>query len=123
MRDGRRAERHGSKKKEGIPLRDRFGRILGIPADAVGLRNGFMAELRGRSGVTVRGCRKILVYSRESIRLETRDGDVTVSGAGLTCTMYSADAIGIEGRVDGVYFDDCRDALLHRDDAGREAAE
>lgn len=104
-------EKAHNRRKDRIPLRDRIGKVLGIPADAVGIRSGFMAELRGKSGVTVKGCRRILFYSREAIRLDTRDGTVTVAGAGLTCTAYLSDSVGIEGRIDGVYFDDCRDTV------------
>ena len=95
-----RKQRRGEKR----PLRDRIALAVGIPADAVGLSDGFMAEMRGRSGVTVRGCRRILAYAPTEIRLLTRDGEVTVSGDGLACYAYLRGAIGIEGRVDGVCF-------------------
>ena len=92
-------------------MRDRIGKILGVPADAVGFSNGFMAELRGRSAISVRGCRRILSYSRERICLDTRDGTVTVLGEALFCVAYFSDAIGIEGRIDAVFFEDRRDAI------------
>ena len=97
----------GRERKENaaVPLRERIGTLFGIPADAVGLTNGFMAELRGQGTVTVRGCRRILTYSPETIRLDTRDGEISIVGEKLTCTAYSADSIGIEGRIGGVYFD------------------
>ena len=46
----------GRERKENaaVPLRERIGTLFGIPADAVGLTNGFMAELRGQGTVTVR---------------------------------------------------------------------
>ena len=87
-------------------LGDRVAGILGVPSDAVGLSNGFMAEMRGRCGVSVRGCRRILSYSRREIRLDTRDGAVSVLGADLFCTAYCADTVGIEGRIDAVLFED-----------------
>lgn len=111
MSYGQGEKEHNRRDKGVARLRDRIGQALGIPSDAIGLSSGFMAELRGRSGVTVRGCRRILRYSREKIRLDTRDGAVTVVGEDLTCTMYCSDSIGIEGRVGGVYFDD-RSATL-----------
>ena len=95
------------------PMRDRLGRLLGIPADAVGVHSGFMAEMRGRSSLTVKGCRKILRYSKESIRLQTRDGEVEVVGEGLFCIAYFTDSIGIEGRIDGVIF--CDGCAARRD--------
>ena len=86
-------------------LRDRIALAVGIPADAVGVSDGFTAELRGRCGVTVRGCKRILAYAPTAIRLLTRDGAVTVSGGDLRCYAYFCGAVGIEGRVDGVFFD------------------
>lgn len=117
MRHGNREAGNNRKEKGKSRLRDCIGQALGIPSDAVGLTNGFMAELRGRSGVTVRGCRRILKYSRESIRLDTRDGEIAVVGECLTCTMYCADAIGIEGRIGGVYFAECLSCVDGQEDA------
>lgn len=102
------------KKNAEAPLRERIGALFGIPADAVGVTNGFMAELRGQRTVTVRGCRRILTYSPETIRLDTRDGEITIVGEELTCTAYSADSIGIEGRIGGVYFSRFAKMLLGR---------
>lgn len=102
------------KENTAVPLRERIGTWLGIPADAVGLTNGFMAELRGQRTVTVRGCRRILTYSPEAIRLDTRDGEIVIVGEELTCIAYSADSIGIEGRIGGVYFDRFAKTLLGR---------
>ena len=92
---------HREKRTEKPPFRERLSRLLGIPSDAIGA-DGFMAEWRGRGSVTVRGCRKILSYEMTEIRLRTRDGDVTVTGNGLTCFSYFYGAIGIEGRIDSV---------------------
>lgn len=97
-----------------MPLRERLGALLGIPSDAVGLENGVMVELRGQGAVAVRGCRRILTYSPDVIRLDTLDGAITLVGDGLTCTTYASDLIGIEGRIGGVYFDRFGETLLHR---------
>lgn len=93
------------KKSVKASLRERVGALFGIPADAVGLSNGFMAELRGKSSVNVRGCRRILTYSPEVMRLDTRDGIVIVMGEELTCTAYFSDLVGIEGRIGGICFE------------------
>ena len=104
MRKERGRSGHTEEREKPTRLYERVSRILGIPSDAVGLSDGFMAEMRGRCGVTVRGCRRILAYSDSAVTLSTRDGDVTVSGAGLTCAAYYSGAIGIDGRIDGVFF-------------------
>ena len=97
---GPHAEAKGEKKR----LYERVAELFSIPSDAVGLSDGFMAELRGRRSVTVRGCRRILLYSKEAVTLLTRDGHVTVKGAELSCAAYYHGAIGIDGRIDAVLF-------------------
>ena len=112
MRDGERRTKNGSshgeqkQEKRKKRLYERAAELFGLPSDAVGLSDGFMAEMRGRCGVTVRGCRRILSYSEEAVTLLTRDGRVTVKGAGLTCATYYRGAIGIDGRIDALTFEE-----------------
>ena len=101
----RRADREPDGKKG---LREKAAELLGMPTDALGVTDGFMAELRGKNGITVKGCRRILTYSETRITLDTRDGAVTVLGSSLACYAYFHGAVGIEGRVYGVFFTECR---------------
>ena len=84
-------------------LRERIARLCGFPSDAVGISDGFTAELRGQSEVRIGGCQRIVYYRPDRITMQTRDGEWTVSGQGLTCTAYDCGSLGIEGRIDGVY--------------------
>lgn len=111
MRDGNRGRRAEKRPRnsEGAPRRrmtERAAELFGIPADAVGLSDGFMAELRGRCSVSVTGCRRILAYSEARVALLTREGPVEIVGEGLTCTAYACGTVGIGGRIDGVCFAD-----------------
>ena len=75
---------------------------LDLPSD---LFSGECAiEIRGRTNVTVRGCRRILRYSKEEIRLAMSHFDVRVRGKHLDCSAYFAGAIRIDGEVEAVDF-------------------
>ncbi|MGM9683023.1 MAG: YabP/YqfC family sporulation protein [Eubacteriales bacterium] len=97
----RRADR---KSTEVESLGERINRYLDIPPDIV--PGGSTVELRCRSSLTVRGCGKILLYSPCEIRLEMKDGILCVRGSRLLCTSYYVGAVGIDGRIDSISFDD-----------------
>ena len=110
-RKGQRIQRHQrdqrDQKAQGAEptrsLRERIAQLCGYPSDAVGLSFGFTAELRGRNEVRIGGCERIVYYHPDRITMQTRDGEWTVSGQGLTCTAYDCGSLGIEGRIEGVY--------------------
>ena len=93
------------KKGEGRDKRSFFEYVsdkLDLPAD---LFSGECAiEIRGRTNVTVRGCRRILRYGKEEIRLAMSHFDVRVRGKHLDCAAYFAGAIRIDGEVDAVEY-------------------
>lgn len=105
LRKDRKGQR-GQKAQGAEPprsLRERIAQLCGLPSDAVGLSFGFTAELRGRNEVRIGGCERIVYYHPDRITMQTRDGEWTVSGQGLTCTAYDCGSLGIEGRIEGVY--------------------
>lgn len=65
-----------------------------------------MVELRGRGSMIVRGCGRILVYKPDEIRLEMGDCEMRVWGERLVCTSYYLGAVGIEGRISGINFEE-----------------
>lgn len=77
---------------------------LDIPADVV--EGGLRAELRGRSTLTVNGCKRILEYTPSLIRLKVWRCVLCVRGTGLSCSSYFAGAVGIEGEIDSISFED-----------------
>ncbi len=89
-------------KREKERLADKLRRTLELDEDI--LPYGYTLEVRGRSAATLRGAGKILLYTPEEIRLGVRGGEITVRGEGLICSSYSAEAVGIEGRIASVYF-------------------
>ena len=96
------------KKKENAggahrPVPEWLAVKLDFPPDV--LQGGMRVDVRGRHSVSVHGCRRILFYGTEEIRLGMKDCVVRITGARLVCTSYLAGAVGVEGRIDGVSFD------------------
>ena len=76
---------------------------LDIPPD---LFNGIFVEMRGRTNVVVHGCREILLYTPEEVRLRLRGCIICVRGSGLYCTAYHTGTADIDGRIISVSFGD-----------------
>ncbi len=67
-----------------------------------GVGRGEMVVWRGVGGVTVYGCRKILLYSPREIRLCMSERILSVAGEGLFCSSFSAGAVSICGSITSV---------------------
>ena len=68
------------------------------------LHGGCFIEIRGRNSITVRGCRKIVRYSTETIVLRMKSELVEIRGKRLTCLTYLSGAVAVEGLIDSVCF-------------------
>lgn len=91
-------------ENERRPLTEWLAVKLDIPADT--LTDGLRLDMRGRNTLTVHGCTGILDYSPCEIRLALRDGVLSVSGQRLICTSYLAGAVGIDGCICALRFED-----------------
>lgn len=91
-------------KKGRGSLGERLRRTLELDGEM--MPHGYTVELAGRQGATVRGAGEILLYTPECIRLGVRGGVISVRGEGLVCVSYSAEAVGIEGRIASVIFEE-----------------
>lgn len=98
MRQGKKRETD----REG--MRERLCRNLDIPPDL--LPGAGLIELRGRGEMTVSGCGKILLYTPEEIRIQLKEGSLSVCGKRLSCTSYHAGAVGIDGYICRVSFEE-----------------
>ena len=67
---------------------------------------GCRLELRGRSSLSVGGCRGIVTYSPEEVILRMRDGLFLVRGCRLSCDSYTCGEVLISGRVDLMSFEE-----------------
>lgn len=77
---------------------------LDIPADVLG--GGIRLDMRGRNTLTVHGCQGILDYAPGEIRLSLGSSSLVVCGQRLICTSYLAGAVGIEGFIMSIRFED-----------------
>ena len=73
-------------------------------ADLIAPNGGLSVEMKGRSNVTVRGCRKIAVYKPTLISLALFDGFINICGKELTCFAYSGRDITVTGKIKCIFF-------------------
>ena len=95
------------KKKQGDEkesLRERLCRGLDIVPDL--LPGAGLIEIRGRNAMTVSGCGRILHYTPEEIRIRLKEGILSICGKRLSCTSYHAGAVGIDGYICRVSFEE-----------------
>ena len=92
------------KKKERGELRARLCRRLDLAPDLFGGEG--LVEIRGRGEVTVRGGGRILLYTPSEIRIAMGSYTLSILGEGLVCTSYYQGAVGVDGRIFGVGFEE-----------------
>ena len=61
-------------------------------------------ELRGRNSLLVKGCRRILGYSPDSVVLDLKKDKLTVKGKRLICTSFYNRSVSVEGVIISVAF-------------------
>lgn len=85
---------------------ERLCRMLDISPEA--LPGGHAVEILGKSLVKIRGGGAILLYTPEEIRISLPCGSeyISVKGEGLSCASYNRGALGIEGAIDSVSFEE-----------------
>ena len=81
----------------------RLSRNLDLPCEA--MPGGFGLTLSGTGQLTLRGCRRILAYAPECIRLSVGRRAVAVRGERLLCTVFEAGSVTVEGRIDAICFE------------------
>ncbi len=84
-------------KRGHIPFPEWLTEKLDIPPDL--LEGGMRVEIRGREAMLIHGCKKILVYTPQSMRLKMKDCCICITGDRLICHTYLAGAVGIEGKI------------------------
>lgn len=85
-------------------FRERLSRSLDIPPDT--LPGATFIEIRGRNSLTLKGGKKILTYTPYEIRVSLKKGSLRICGSRLQCTSYYVGAIGIDGFIKSVCFED-----------------
>ena len=89
-----------------IPLSERLCHALDIPCEA--LPGKSYIEIHGKSELKLVGGGAILFYSPNEIRiaLGSRDEYLSVKGCALRCSSYNMGAVGIEGRILSIAFEE-----------------
>ena len=82
------------KNTERIPLSLKICEKFDLPADTL---TSLSIEIVGNREAVIRGCRSILVYTNELIRLETKEKDIVIEGEKLCCPAYGGGSIVISG--------------------------
>lgn len=89
--------------RKSIPLRERFGRLLDLPHEAVSHEP--YIELSGRSVVRVTSCGDVTQLSPSLISLDCMEYSVTVHGEGLNITELDEGSVTLVGSVCSVSLD------------------
>ena len=98
-------ERGKKRRADNAPnLRERICDALDIVPDT--LPREATVEIRGRNYVSIKEGGSILVYTPERITVALPNGAVSVCGARLVCTSYTAGAVRVDGYVSSVSFEE-----------------
>ena len=93
-----------SDKKQKVSRAARkLDRVLELPAGA--LSGGAHIEINSNREVVIDGCRGIIDYSEESVRINVGNGSVTFSGKNLMIKTLTDKEAVIAGCISAVEFD------------------
>jgi hypothetical protein len=79
--------------------------LMGIPPEI--LPGGFLLTLSGAGELTVCGCKEILAYSEEDVRLSLGRICLHVMGARLLCTAFGAGSVTVTGNICSLLLGGC----------------
>ncbi len=96
-------KKHGEREERGS-VKERLCRALDLPPDVFAGES--LVEIRGRGFLAVSGCCGILDYTPEQIRLSLKRGSLRVEGERMLLSSYLAGAVGIDGRIRSVRFEE-----------------
>ena len=86
-----------SKMKMRNGILSRIAKMLDFPADTFGSIP--VIELKGNSEVTVYGCRKVIDFSGECVKLKTVKDDVYICGSELYLSDFTAGSVSVSGNI------------------------
>ncbi len=73
-----------------------------LPADL--LAGEMRIEVRGRNILFLQGCRRILSYAPEEIKLAAEQCDICIGGERLICSSFYGGTVTVEGRICSVEY-------------------
>lgn len=90
------------KRKDKLSVLEKLYLKLDIPPDVI---NNMVVEIHGRTNVRVHGCKEILLYTVDKIKLKLSECVLEISGKELYCTSYGSGNIEIDGIIFSVVLD------------------
>lgn len=90
------------KRKDKLSLLEKIYLKLDIPPDII---SDMLIEIRGRTNARIHGCKEILVYTTDNVKLQLSECILQVIGKELYCTSYGSGTIEIDGMISSVELD------------------
>ena len=90
------------KRKDKLTMLERLYLKLDIPPDII---NDMVIEVRGRTNVRIHGCREILIYTTDKIKLQLSECVLQILGKDLYCTSYGSGNMEIDGVIFAIELD------------------
>ena len=90
--------------KKKAKIIERICRVIDVLPESIS--KAPMIELHGRSLLKIRDGGRILLYTKEKIKIALPHSKevITVTGSELSCAYYNLGAVGIEGNIDGIFY-------------------
>lgn len=92
------------KEKKIVNVRARLCESLDIPPDLI--CGGCIAELRGRGEATLCGCRRVLLFRPEIIKLEMPEFNIVIEGEGLKCGTFCYSRVTVHGKIHAIKYEE-----------------
>lgn len=90
------------RKKKTFDYRDKLENFIGVPAGSI--TNSAHFEMNGNREVIVEGCRNILQYDEDTIRIDIGKMSATIDGRNLNIKNFSPSSLVIEGFILSINF-------------------
>ena len=90
------------KRKDKLSALERLYLKFDIPPDIL---NNMVIEIRGRTNVRIHGCKEILIYTADIIKLQLSECILKVFGKDLYCTSYGSGNMEIDGIISSLELD------------------
>ncbi len=97
------AKKRTEKGRKTAPAEGRFSRALDLPPGI--FSGGAHIRLVGDREATVEGCRGVLEYNAECIKLNIGCGTVCFCGRGLRLAQFDREHTCINGKIESVNYD------------------
>ena len=92
-----------SEDKKNISFLQKLYSKLDIPPDII---NGIFVEIRGKSSVCIHGCRDILLYTPNEVKVKMSGCILSIKGGDLYCNAYHSGSAEIDGVINSVSFEE-----------------